>query len=183
MLPRTNLSSSALNPCPFILLQTLLLSRKIQLLCNQANPNSLGKTPGSGVYLHKPPAWNQQLTNSSFLSLRRLRVLCVSALSIAVDLLALCFHILTNPFSRNLFRFTSIQIPRGCGGYHFSFTLGMAAFLRRPRPKEVRKSFSHYFFFARLQHERVHDQTAFIARHNDRRPAATQLLHCICRFQ
>src|SRR5713226_522604 len=30
-------------------------------------------------------------------------------------LLALCFHTLANPFFRNPFRFTSIQIPRGCG--------------------------------------------------------------------
>src|SRR5216684_9247447 len=29
---------------------------------------------------------------------------------------ALCFHTLTNPFSRKPFRFTSIQNPRGCGG-------------------------------------------------------------------
>src|SRR5216684_4084419 len=29
--------------------------------------------------------------------------------------LPLCFHTLTNPFSRNSFRFTSIQIPRGGG--------------------------------------------------------------------
>ena len=28
----------------------------------------------------------------------------------------LCFHTLTNCFSRNPFIFTSIQIPRGCGG-------------------------------------------------------------------
>src|ERR1700737_3676147 len=30
---------------------------------------------------------------------------------------SLCFHNLTNPFSRNPFIFTSIQNPRGCGGY------------------------------------------------------------------
>ncbi len=32
------------------------------------------------------------------------------------QILALCFHNLTNPFSRNLFIFTSIQNPGGCGG-------------------------------------------------------------------
>jgi len=31
-----------------------------------------------------------------------------------VDLVSLYFHRLTNPFSRNLFIFTSIQNPRGC---------------------------------------------------------------------
>ena len=31
-------------------------------------------------------------------------------------LLALCFHNDTNPFSRNSVLFTSMQIPRGCGG-------------------------------------------------------------------
>ena len=30
---------------------------------------------------------------------------------------ALCFHILTNPFSRNSFTFTSIQTPGGVGGF------------------------------------------------------------------
>jgi hypothetical protein len=30
--------------------------------------------------------------------------------------LILCFHALTNPFSRNSFLFTSMQNPRGCGG-------------------------------------------------------------------
>jgi hypothetical protein len=32
------------------------------------------------------------------------------------NLFALCFHNLTNPFSRNSFIFTSIQIPRGVWG-------------------------------------------------------------------
>src|ERR1700738_4227021 len=31
--------------------------------------------------------------------------------------LPLCFHILTNPFSRNSFTFTSIQNPGGVGGF------------------------------------------------------------------
>ena len=36
--------------------------------------------------------------------------------SAAIDLLPLCFHTLTNPFSHKPFLFTSIQNPRGCGG-------------------------------------------------------------------
>ena len=37
---------------------------------------------------------------------------------------ALCFHILTNCFSRNLFLFTTIHIAGGWGGFPFSFKLG-----------------------------------------------------------
>ena len=33
-----------------------------------------------------------------------------------IDFYRLCFHTFTNPFSRNSSLFTSIQIPRGCGG-------------------------------------------------------------------
>ncbi len=36
--------------------------------------------------------------------------------SAAIDLLPLCFHTLTSPFSHKPFLFTSIQNPRGCGG-------------------------------------------------------------------
>src|SRR5216684_4036988 len=36
-------------------------------------------------------------------------------LSVILSLPPLCFHGLTNPFSRNPFTFTSIQNPRGCG--------------------------------------------------------------------
>ena len=55
MLSRTNLFKSArrfsLNPCRFKLLRTLARSQKSQFLCNQANPDSFGKTPGVGGYL------------------------------------------------------------------------------------------------------------------------------------
>lgn len=44
-------------------------------------------------------------------SLRHPCVLCVSAISLLVDFLTLCFHNLTNPFSRNPFPFTSMQNP------------------------------------------------------------------------
>src|SRR5712692_864586 len=36
-------------------------------------------------------------------------------LSVILSLPPLCFHGLTNPFSRNPFTFTSIQNPGGCG--------------------------------------------------------------------
>jgi hypothetical protein len=44
----------------------------------------------------------------------RFRFFCVCGIH---NLLALCFHILTNPFSPNPFLFTSMQNPRG-GGRH-----------------------------------------------------------------
>jgi hypothetical protein len=47
-------------------------------------------------------------------SLRQLSALCVSALSVAVISLALCFHNLMNCFSRNPFIFTTIRIARAC---------------------------------------------------------------------
>jgi hypothetical protein len=53
----------------------------------------------------KHPGWG--------IPLRQLRVLCVSALSLLVDSLILCFHGVTNPFFRNSFIFTSMQNPRG----------------------------------------------------------------------
>src|SRR5229473_3496973 len=49
-------------------------------------------------------------------TLLRSRLLCALCASVANPiLLALCFHTLTNPFLRNPFCFTSIQIPRGVG--------------------------------------------------------------------
>ena len=51
---------------------------------------------------------------------RGLSVLCVSALSFAIDFVSLCFQDLTNPFSRNPFPFTSIQNPRGVWGVFLS---------------------------------------------------------------
>ena len=72
--------------CRFILLRTLCRCEKPQLLCNQANPNSLCKIPGVGV------------------PLRQLRVLCVSlpraakgALSSAVAFLAPLFSCTYKP--------------------------------------------------------------------------------------
>src|SRR5882762_11727684 len=44
------------------------------------------------------------------------------------DLSALCFHTLTNPFSRNSFLFTSMQIPWGCGVQRFQNGLATAPF-------------------------------------------------------
>ena len=41
--------SAPLNSRPLILLQTLCRREKSQLLCNQANPNSLDKTPWGGI--------------------------------------------------------------------------------------------------------------------------------------
>ena len=53
-----------------------------------------------------------------------------SQLSLLVDFLPLCFHILTNPFFRNSFPCTSMQNPRGVGPQYrwssavFRFLLG-----------------------------------------------------------
>ena len=66
------LCASVANPAPkscrVILLQTLCRSQKSQLLCNQANPNSLRKMRGVGC------------------ASAQLRALCVSALSFPFDL-------------------------------------------------------------------------------------------------
>jgi hypothetical protein len=76
------------------LLQTVCRCENPQLICNQANPNSFAKTPRVGGTC-------ANLTVGSF--------------SFALDFLTLCFHNLTNPFSRNPFQCTSIQNPRGVG--------------------------------------------------------------------
>jgi hypothetical protein len=52
-------------------------------------------------------------------------------------LFVLCFHILTNPFSRNPFRFTSIQNPRGVG----VSTLSLATRLLRALLRRVTRHF------------------------------------------
>ena len=46
------LCASAPNSFPVTLLRTLGRSQKTQLLCNQANPRSFGKTPGVGIPRH-----------------------------------------------------------------------------------------------------------------------------------
>lgn len=66
------------------------------------SPLSLHQSLDSQISIIKP----------QLLSLRRLCVLCVSALSVAVDLLVLCFQKVTNPSFRNSRVFTSIQNPR-----------------------------------------------------------------------
>src|SRR3972149_10715196 len=43
----------------------------------------------------------------------------------------LCFHILTNSFSRSSFSLTSIQIARGCRGQHSERVTGYARACRR----------------------------------------------------
>jgi hypothetical protein len=70
----------------------LARSQKSQLLCNQANPDSFCKIPGVGVPSTGSP-W-------------------ASALLLSISI-ALCFHNLTKPFSRNSHGFTSIRNPRG----------------------------------------------------------------------
>ena len=90
--PRSSLRDA--NSFTPILLQTLCRSRKRQVLCNQANPNSLRKTPGMGV--SAAPTVD-------------------SAVPSAIDFQVLCSHDVTNPFFQNSFVFTSIQIPGGVG--------------------------------------------------------------------
>src|SRR6266446_1279096 len=45
---------------------------------------------------------------------------------------SLCFHALTNPSSRKPFIFTSIQIPRGCGGTSLQSPSQLCASLANP---------------------------------------------------
>ena len=77
------------------------------------------------------PRKSQNPLSYLLLSLRRLCVLCVSALPVAVDLLVLCFQKLTNPFFRNSRVFTSIQNPRAWR--HFSSAVHEVVTHRRPR--------------------------------------------------
>ena len=86
-----------------ILLQILRRSCRHQLLWNQPNPNSLRKIPGPG---------------SS--ALRPLGALCASLPKVALSLASLsplCFHNLTNCFSRKLFVFKTIRIAGGVGSW------------------------------------------------------------------
>src|SRR6202047_553526 len=48
------------------------------------------------------------------------------------NLLAFCFHHLTNPFTRNSFIFTSIQIPRGVGVQPTQFPMAAPTLCRTP---------------------------------------------------
>jgi hypothetical protein len=106
-LSRTNLADPAphasLNPCLFMLLQTLCRRQKTQPLCNQSNPNSFCKIPGAGYpecFYGTPEVGD---------------VRSYSSLATRHFLLPLCFHTLTNPFFPNPFLFTSIQNPGGVG--------------------------------------------------------------------
>ena len=72
-----------------------------------------------------PLLWSRAVPFSSFLPRYLLRV---SATPWQSSLSPLCFHTLTNPFSRNPFFFTCMQNPRGwCRGQN----------LRRPQPFSV----------------------------------------------
>jgi hypothetical protein len=122
---------SSLNPRPVNLLQPLVQLQKSQLLYNQADPASFCKTPGVGTCTIPPHASLPPLYAPRGASipcgLRGLRILPVTkgvypprtsgffGVRGIHNLLALCFHTLTNRYSRNPFRFTSIQIPGGCG--------------------------------------------------------------------
>jgi hypothetical protein len=109
------------NSRPFNLLQTLCRSCKSQVLWNQANPNSFAKIPGvaytplkpasriSNLQTLAPPAVCKSVNDS------RSEVLRVSMPPCGIPFwFALCFHNVTNCFSRNLFLFTTIRIARGC---------------------------------------------------------------------
>jgi hypothetical protein len=63
--------------------------------------------------------------------LRQLGAHCVSALSLAIDFLPLCFHGVTNPSSRKCFVFTSIQNPGGGGGPRLWLTLSIYSTAQR----------------------------------------------------
>ena len=78
-----------------ILLRTLLRSLQSQLLWNQANPNSLRKTPRGCAYLrHRSCNCNE----------------------VRLNFITLCFHNLTNCFSRKLLLFTTIRHCPGVWG-------------------------------------------------------------------
>jgi hypothetical protein len=83
----------AFNTFPFNFLPPLCPLLATPILCFQSLTASFHKTPGVGY----PPAVDFDFRVSVF------------------DSLPLCFHNLTNPFSRNSFVLTSIQNPRGCG--------------------------------------------------------------------
>ena len=116
-------------PFCFILLRTLCRSRKSQPLWNQANPNSLCKTPGWGVshnFRAEPlsPGHMHHVARLNSYALTRLRVLPVNTRvypprafdfsTSGANRLDLCFHIPTNYFFRKPFEFTTIRIARGC---------------------------------------------------------------------
>jgi len=100
---------SRANSFPHTLFRTLCRRRKTQPLCNQANPNSLHKTPGVGYAQHNAPACFALISASAPRSLRL-------SVIVAVDSHVHCFHKVTKPVFRNPFTCTSIQNPRGGGG-------------------------------------------------------------------
>ncbi len=105
-LPLVHVSTIRLNSRRLILLQTLCGREKRQLLSNQAKPHSFCKTPGGG---YTPKSLTCGIRNLQTL---RSRLSC-NLVNVTLRESPLCFHGLTNPFSRNLFRFTSIQNPGG----------------------------------------------------------------------
>jgi hypothetical protein len=141
VLSRTNLAyrsrHSTLNSRPFNLLQPLVSPQKSQLLCNQANPASFCKIPGVGVHNTSVPSFASVVICATW----HLYPLCPHSIAHTSRHhggvgsasssrhsprvtrrfpRVLCFHTRlprsargTNPFSRNPFPFTSIQIPRG----------------------------------------------------------------------
>jgi hypothetical protein len=109
------------NSRPFNLLQTLCRSCKSQVLWNQANPNSFAKIPGVADTAPKPASRISNLQAPAPRAVcksvndSRSEVLRVSVPPCGIPFwFALCFHNVTNCFSRNLFLFTTIRIARGC---------------------------------------------------------------------
>ena len=96
--------ASSPNPRWLILLRTLCRRQKPQPLSNQANPNSLCKC---AFCIPEGSAGTRGVGG-----VRRLRA-SVPPWQIQRSSSPLCFHTLTNPFSRNPFLFTSMQNPRG----------------------------------------------------------------------
>src|SRR6266851_1908282 len=107
---------------PLLATLTHSVSRKSFPCHSYANTRDRGVTvaPVSrAIFLatrHSPLSCYPSLPPSH--ALRRLRVLCVSALSFASILLALCFHTLTNCFSRNSLVLITIRIARGVTPSH-----------------------------------------------------------------
>jgi hypothetical protein len=136
VLPRTKPADSQVKSRRFTLLQTLGRCASRQLLWNQANPHSFGKTPGVGCTTTKPSfrisnlqtlsrvSSNQSVTKIVRNPQADLRFscshFCISTLVVRLRLSSLVHRFTTalvsdcyKSFFRKLFVFTSIQNPGG----------------------------------------------------------------------
>ncbi len=102
---------SSANSFPHTLFRTLCRRRKTQPLCNQANPNSLSKTPGVGYAPHDAP------TSFALVS----EPPCVSALSLPSICMSNVFKNLQNPFPATPLLAHLYKTPGVAEGTHPNF--------------------------------------------------------------